>query len=318
MDTCAYLEVACLPSEVAFQPSLVPYGSGYLMAFRQDTLEETYVNRPMIATPGQFWGRQRRVIVREINENFRPAGRELVHWEGEDPRLFKAMNQTWCAYSTCPRSWRVWLMEVSMTTGKLGEPFLPAWGRNPYLIGGPDEKNWTWINGAHTLDCVQMWQPFRALRFAPGGDLIDNFQMDARLSWRFGPIWGGTPSVLLPSGERFSVFHGFLRGGRFNRCYFGGGIYHEPEWPYRPIKILHHPLLAGARRIKRWPWMQCQLVRPRVVYPCGLIAKPDRLIVSYGVDDCACATAEVTYDELIEYDRESNRRLPFGSRGGRS
>jgi len=298
-----YLNVLCLPSEVAYQPSLVPSAAGYLMAFRQDTLEETFVNRPMIASAAQYWGRQRRVIVREVGEDFYPTGRELVHWEGEDPRLFRAMNRTWCAYSTCPRSWRVWLMEVNMSHHweKLGDPFLPDWQRNRYIVGGPDEKNWSWINGSEYLDCVQMWQPFCALRFDSRGDLVDNRQMDARLSWRFGPIWGGTPSVLLPSGERFSIFHGFLRGGRFNRCYFAGGIYHEPEWPYRPIKVLQRPLLVGGRRMKRWPWMECQLVRTRVVYPCGLIAKPDRLLVSYGVDDCACAVTEFTYDELKDY-----------------
>ena len=304
--TESILALPCRENEAVLNPSLLakPDG-GFLLAYRKDRLDPVYVGRQWNVTALQYWG-TKRVNVAELASDFTLTGRELPHFEGEDPRLFRAMNRTWCSYTSSPRSWRCWLMEVGFDHHheKLGEPFLPDYLRNRYVIGGPPEKNWTWIDNPALgwFDCIYSFDPYRVLRFDERGEYVGTVTHSTNLHWRFGPLRGGSPSVRLPTGERLAVIHGYLEGGRFNRTYFGGAVLHEPEWPYHPIKIFQRPLLAGRRRLKRWPWLDCECVRTRVAYPCGVVAEPKRLLVSYGVDDCACAVAEFTYDELKSYD----------------
>jgi len=301
------LELNCPANVSLLNPSLLakPDG-GYLFAYRRDSLDPVFTDERRVYRLNalQYWG-WKQVVVTEMNADFTLTGRELRHFEGEDPRLFRAMNRTWCAYATHPRSWRWWLMEVSMAHHfeRMGEPFLPDFGTNRYVIGGP-EKNWTWIDNPalQSFDCIYSFQPFRVLRFDETGRRINDATWATAPSWRFGPIRGGSPSILLPTGERLAIFHGFLAAGRYNRTYFAGAVLHEPDWPYRPIKVFQRPLLAGRRRFKRWPWLDCICPRTRVVYPCGVVAEPEGLLVSYGVDDCACAIAKFTYDELKTYD----------------
>lgn len=304
--TESFLELSCPANEVCLNPSLLakPEG-GYLLAYRRDYLDPVYLGQPRRVTALQYWGRKT-VVIEELTSDFKFTGRKLQHFEGEDPRLFHAYGKAWCSYTSCPRGWRWWLMEVNMNHHfeKLGEPFLPDYRANRYVVGGPDEKNWTWIDGTlSTFNCVYAFEPFTALRFAGRGDLVERTQRpEWSVTWKYGPIRGGSPAVLLPTGERFAVFHGFLSGGRYNRTYVAGGVYLEPEWPHRPIKVLSRPLIVGRRRLKRWPWLECECPRTRVAYPCGVVAEANRLLVSYGVDDCACAVAEFTYDELKTYD----------------
>lgn len=299
------LELPCRESEAVLNPSLLPTPGGYLLAYRKDYLDEALVGKKARVNAAQYWGLWKNVIIVELASDFTLTGRKLEHFEGEDPRLFRAFGKTWCSYASSPRAWRWWLMSVEMAHHheKLGEPFLPDYGTNRYVIGGP-EKNWTWIDSPsdRAFDCVYSFQPYRVMRFNERGERLAIQDLPDALAWRFGPIRGGSPSVLLPTGERFAVFHGFLSGGKYNRTYVAGGVYLEPNWPYRPIKVLAKPLIMGRRRLKRWPWLDCVYTRTRVAYPCGVVAEPDRLLVSYGVDDCACAIAQFTYDELKEYD----------------
>lgn len=300
------LELPCRVSESVLNPSLLSQPDGsYLLAYRKDYLDEALVGRSARVNAAQYWGLWKNVIVAELTPDFKITGREVQHFEGEDPRLFRAMNRTWCSYASSPRSWRWWLMSVEMAHHheKLGDPFLPDYGTNRYVIGGP-EKNWTWIDepSSPTFDCIYSFQPFRVMRFDERGERIGLTDLADKLDWRFGPIRGGSPAIKLPSGERLAIFHGFLSGGRYNRTYVAGGVLLEPDWPYRPIKVWQTPILFGRRRLCRWPWLSCVSPRTRVVYPCGVVAKSERVLVSYGVDDCACAIASFTYDELETYD----------------
>lgn len=292
-------------NESPLNPSLLakPDG-GYLLAYRKDTLDAVFVAQPWKLSPAQYWG-WKKVIIAEMDAELRFTGRELQHFEGEDPRLFHALNRTWCAYSTCPRSWRVWVMpfDLSHHFEKLGEPLLPDYRTNRFILGGPDEKNWTWIDNwsSQSLDCVYSFQPYCVLRFDERGERMGTVELKDELAWPYGPICGGTPSVLLPSGERLAFFHSFQQTGQ-RRDYCAGAVLQEPEWPYRPIRVFQRPVLTSQPRFNRWPWCETVFPRNRVVYPCGLVAKRDRVLVSYGVDDCQCAIASFTYDELKTYD----------------
>lgn len=293
---------------------------GYLIAYRKDCLDPHY--RPGLhLTSMQYWGVWQSIIVQELTADFKLTGPPLEHMEGQDPRLFRAFGQTWCSYATSPRSWRWWLMHVDYAQRKLGEPFLPDYRQNRYIIGGPPEKNWTWIDNpaGHYFDCIYSFDPYRVIRFDQGGNRVQTGKVERtpsgaiifedmianlleRPAWSYGALWGGSPAVLLPTGLRFAVFHSYLAGNRFNRCYLAGGILMEPEWPYHPLRVMRLPLLTGRRRFTRWPGYTTVHPRSRVVYPCGVVAEKDRLLVSYGIDDCRCAIAAFSYDELTNYD----------------
>lgn len=299
------LSLPVTDTESAFNPSLLPkIDGGYLLAYRKDYLDAVFKAQPWKLNGAQYWG-WKTLVVAEMDGQLQLTGRYIQHSEGEDPRLFRSFNRTWCAYSTCPRGWRVWLASVDFAHHfeKIGAPFLPDYQANRFILSGPDEKNWTWIDepANQTFDCIYSFQPYRVLRFDEQGQLAGMVELPANLSWSFGPLRGGTPSVRLPSGERLTIFHSHLQGGRFNRNYYAGALLHEPEWPYAPIRLYKLPVLMGRRRFKRWPWCATVSPRARVVYPCGLVAEQDRLLISYGVDDCRCALAELTYAELERF-----------------
>lgn len=315
------LDLPCPANEVAFNPGLVPKAEGgYLLAYRKDCLDPHYPPGLRL-TALQYWGVWQSVVFQELTADFKLTGHKLEHGEGQDPRLFRAFNRTWCSYATSPRGWRWWLMSVDYPQRALSEPLLPDYRRNRYVVGGPPEKNWTWIDNpaGDYFDCIYSFDPYRVIRFDRDGNRMQTGKVERTFSgaiiledmivdlperpvWRYGPIRGGSPAVLLPSGERFAAFHGYLSAGAFARWYVGGGILMEPEWPYRPIKVLQKPILAGPRRFTRWPQHHPVHPRTRVSYPCGVVAEKDRLIVSYGVDDCRCAIATFSYDELKSYD----------------
>jgi predicted GH43/DUF377 family glycosyl hydrolase len=245
----------------------------------------------------QYWGHDR-ILITETDTSFKPTGRCFQFSDGQDARLFRADDRIWVAFC---RAWRQWLLPLGVDHHfeRCGEALVPNFKRNQYVLG-PAEKNWTWIDSTpDSIDCIYRWEPFMALRFDDQGCCIENFGNNrVILPWSYGKINGGTPSVLLPSGDRFSVFHSHLGDPR---TYYMGGIYHKAYWPYEPIKVLRKPLMIGTGRFKRWPLMDTGQ-RCNAVFPCGLAAEKDRLLVSYGVDDCACAVAEFTYEELKDYD----------------
>lgn len=290
------ISIPCSASQTALNPSLLPSGDGYMLAYRFDALTAPYPKGYKL-NANQYWGWQV-VAMQKMDRKFKLVGEPVYHFEGQDPRLFRAFKKTWCSYATSPRSWRWWLSEV---TDRFEEPFLPDYRTNRYVIGGP-EKNWTWIDNPElgSFDCIYSWNPFIALRFDQRGertDLLARPEWDVK--WENGSVRGGSPSILLPSGERFSAFHGCLSDDDPDRLYKAGGVFHEPEWPYRPIRVVQRPLLTATRRFKRWPDQKCDFIRTRVVYPCGAVAEPERVLVGYGVDDCRCAVAEFSYAELI-------------------
>ena len=87
-----------------FNPGLVAHGSGYLLAYRHDTLFYDYPDGYPV-NGREFWGTTR-VAITELDRQFMLTGRKLAHWEGQDPRLFRAYDKVWCSYASCPRGWR--------------------------------------------------------------------------------------------------------------------------------------------------------------------------------------------------------------------
>ena len=65
---------------------------------------------------------------------------------------------------------------------------LPDFLSNRYVIGGPDEKNWTWIDheSSQSLDCVYSFQPYRVLRFDEQGECMDMVELPDKLAWPHG------------------------------------------------------------------------------------------------------------------------------------
>lgn len=282
-------------------PGLLAYGSGYILASRIDAIDPMHVDVPLEGNVWRYWGHAR-TRLEETDESFQPTGRTLEFGDSQDPRLFRAGTSMYVAFC---RAWRQWVMPVVADHHfeRFGNALVPNYERNQYMIG-PGEKNWTWIDGTKdSLDCVYRWEPFTALRLDENGCVIERHHNGkVILPWVYGKINGGTPSVLLPSGLRFSVFHSHLGDPR---VYYAGGVFHKPDWPYDPVRLLRKPLLVATDpayvQFVRWPKMVTGQ-RCKTVFPCGLVAKPDRVVVSYGVNDCACAVAEFTYEELNDYD----------------
>jgi len=309
-------EVAGAGPAWCFNPSVLADGDGYLMAYR-------------VVLPDGL----RRIAACRLDSRLVPiegsqspvsdllrfrADAALSHrargWFA-DPRLFRAGGRPFLYWNS---GWHEpanhqFVAELDAATLR---PAGPA--RELLLRDGPRrpvEKNWMFPLGTEGL-CVYSIQPHRLLSFDPGptGDwsLCGNLEEE----WDAGPLCGvhgglrgGAAPVSLGDGRMLSLCHiveDSPCGYRYRpMAYtFSETAPHSPL--SRPLRPLPLPNPAGPRNLL--PRLNPAV--GEVVYPSGLARHPRGWLVSYGVNDEACALAVLSESEILD----TQETLPAGSR----
>lgn len=182
----------------AYNPSMVEYGDGYLMAFRYDTYKEP-IGYSNINDYCQFIG-----LVR-LDKDFSPVGawQPCLGKRSYDPRLFKWNDRVYMTFAAAGPKDPSSMLSSSLNLCALHEaegkffvtdkvslkvPFQMTW-----------EKNWVPFIFNGELFFEYMISPHRIVH--PSGqdgrceEVIFGQDSHRKLKWPYGPIRGGTPAI---------------------------------------------------------------------------------------------------------------------------
>ena len=194
----------------------------------------------------------------------------------------------------------------------------PVYGFNGAALGKDTgaEKNWLWFFHQDQLHMVYQFSPHIVCRFSPNGVFEQEHKTDdPRIKWDYGIIRGGTPPVLLESGDEYlSFFHSSLPDDKWRRRYYMGAYTFESRPPFKITRMTTAPLLAGS------PHDPISKDKPIVVFPCGSRLKNGTWLVTMGVNDICSAWIEIPHADLEPllaeiYTPPDRKRFFFGQNG---
>lgn len=287
-----------------FNPSVLASREGWLMAYRvvlADGLRRIALCR-LDASLAPVPGTQTPLSdLLRFREDATPPERAR-EWFA-DPRLFMLGGRPFVHWNT---GWHP-PANHQFTAPLDAETLRPAGPAHELLLEGPRrevEKNWTFPLGEDGL-CVYSVQPHRLLRFDPSAPGDWTLSGGPGGEWDAGPLGavhgglrGGAAPVPLGDGRMLSLCHTVEDspcGYRYRPVAytFSAASPHRPL--SRPVRPLPLPNPAGARNLLP------RLNPPvgEVVYPSGLARHPGGWLVSYGVNDEACALAVLSEAEIL-------------------
>lgn len=287
----------------AYNPSIIPYGEGYLLSFR--------VNSYNLKTKIQKWLDHRTsfVGVVQLDRNFEATSpAQLIDMSRFDPdkknspqdvRMICAGEQIFLLFNDYLEkkkgSQRMFIAELMRENGifKLKGPrsLLSYAGSNRKI-----EKNWTPFIYQNKLHLVYTIQPHTILEVNPeNGECREIAKQTHPLSWEYGELRGGTPAVLIEQ-QFVSIFHSSKRGipsswSKKNGHVFYIGAYAFKNDPsFKITGITSHPI-GSKDYYENNP--------KKVVYPGGLLMEGSQIHCVWGKDDEQLLVTTLDKNELL-------------------
>lgn len=110
--------------------------------------------------------------------------------------------------------------------------------------------------------------------------------------WPYGEIRGG---IVLARGDTLlRFFHSRKDYPDRSICYFVGAAIMEAKPPFRTLSVCKAPVLQGDDEFVAG----CKHWKGRVVFPLGAIQTDDKILLSYGHNDCGCRIVELSEGDL--------------------
>lgn len=296
-------------SPYAYNPSIIPHGEGYLLAYRHEYwkrgAEKTAANKKSVLG-----------LIR-LDDHLKTVGgpkylRSKNH-HSEDPRLLSFQGVPHVFYTKYTTA----SMYMSrMALGRLNERSLTMDEIMPIdYAKGQQEKNWTpfvypTTDGRQELYFLYSFVPHDLLRFSPSHpDGVERafapLETPHVLRWqeRWGVLRGGTPAVFV-DGEYLAFFHSSFRS-LGHKWYVVGAATFEPHPPFRMTKISKWPLLFSkmyaapvARVAADYP-----STAVHVTFPGGFAEGRENgravLYLVYGENDSAIGLLTIDKQRLI-------------------
>lgn len=247
-----------------FNPSIMAYGDGYLLAFRNG-----------------WCGSE--IFIGLLDKDFKPTKLvkklELFHqhqanYGREDPRLFWFAGKLHIAYIGVvgPHD----ILYTSQLYARLNddfeteEIFVPQYRQRNYW-----EKNWQFFEHAGQLYAVYSIAPHRVLKI-DGNNAEMVFDTPTRGNWSGGELRGGASPVLV-GDEWYCFFHSRVESGK---PVYNTGVYtFEDKPPFLVKRLTADPILvANPANTPADQWAS-------VVFPGGAVRVGDKWLVAHGIDD---------------------------------
>jgi len=245
-----------------FNSSIIAYGDGYLMAYRDGWAgsEIHLVRLDAACNPvGNSW----KLHLRHSKANY---GRE-------DPRLFMHNGRVHVAYAGVvgrPLHTNVLYARLAedLTVEQVSFPMLK--GRNRW------EKNWSFFSSGGELFAVYAVAPHRIIR-VDGSHAEFVYESPTRITWHGGEMRGGASPVLV-GDEWWHFFHDRIDTG--GMATYRTGLYtFSAKPPFAPLRYLPDPLMV-ANAASRPHDQYCN-----VVFTCGAAQAGNGWILSSGIHD---------------------------------
>ncbi len=258
----------------AFNPSIVKRKGGYLLAFRDDPLNQA---PPMI---------QSRAGLIQLHPDFSPDGPITYVNTGNnhssDPRLFHYDGKLFTLSNHLTHVSDTYLchLDISCLDPKNLETISVTHLQNPET---PREKNWTPFvytdkKGNSDLYLIYTFNPMTVARFVrPFTGKLEPFVSlgpKLPLAWEnnWGQVRGGTPALLIDD-EYVAFFHTyFYQQNKY--WYVFGALTFEKEPPFRIKKISPYPILFHSMfKANTYPgwWFERGGYGKNVEYPSGFV-----------------------------------------------
>jgi hypothetical protein len=242
----------------------------------------------------------------------------------EDGRLFWWNGKLFCSYTKCIRNAKTYgilrnkqrVIQLYPENEQIEIPL--AFGYNNEIYPN-EEKNWQFFEDKKQLRIVYqiyekhiIFDPFTENIWEERSNCFDNWVKE------HGIPHGGTPPILLPTGEYLSFFNSYkellqidlpfgnimpsedtsIHTGKRKRQYRIGAYCFKGEADnYTITKISKEPFAIGSEK-EGFSW--CTMIwKPLAVFAVGAILREDVFELSYGVNDCWSEIATIPYQNVI-------------------
>lgn len=224
--------------------------------------------------------------IRHPNENF------------EDPRAINAAGSFWLSYATFRAPWTLHHVHQGAAIINLKRQAIEVYhvqygGNGAHNLGNTEnEKNWVWFLHDGAMHFVYSPTPHVVVK-TNRATVVQDWQ-EKSFNWRYGLPRGGT-SPVLADGLYWSFFHSSLdiNPDPPRRRYYLGVYAFQAKPPFKPVLYTRKPLLTGSEADPREP------SAPLCVFPCGAAKDNESWLVTFGVNDCACAWIRIPHQEIL-------------------
>ena len=112
--------------------------------------------------------------------------------------------------------------------------------------------------------------------------------------WADGRVGAGAPPIAVPEGW-LEIYHGNRSPEVVGEvgAYCAGAMLMDRDDPTRVLKVARQPILQPEMEFENDGFVN------KVVFPTGVVAADDRLLIYYGASDKYCAMAEVSRDDVM-------------------
>lgn len=270
----------------AFNPSLVAWGDGWLLSFREiEQRGKALLSHLYFVKLNQYF--QQVAPPQRINAGCKSPA---------DARLLMGQEKLYCVYSHKEHTqektfmWRLWIAEVHEEEGlfnlHLPTPLTHFTGMHPQK----DEKNWAPFFYDGQLLLTYSLKPHRIFLSHLGSPVCSDFSLSKTpVNWDWGSLRGGTPALLI-DGRYLSFFHSAKwmhskhSKGKRSYHYFMGVYTFSPTPPFALLEMSDYPIIGkgfycGSAYTPYWK------KSVQAIFPSGLAQQGSYLLVTYGRQD---------------------------------
>lgn len=276
-----------------YNGSIIRYRDQMLLAYRRGEIGSTIWIAGLSEKDQVLWSQQ--LELPSMRENRLGC---------EDPRLFVYQNRLHLSYSgveTRDGTWIVNMLYCRLDDDYQVEQHFPL----RYEHRQNWEKNWQFFQHQQNLYCVYTIAPHVILKVRDEQASFYN-QVNWPVLWKSGFLRGGAPPVRV-GDEYYSFFHG-MDNSTSPPTYTLGCYTFESAPPFRPTRTVQEPLLSPDLSDQPSPEIA------HCVYPCGVVRRDDRWVISYGYYDHQVWLAEFPIDAV----EDALIPIPRPMRGGDS
>ena len=161
------------------------------------------------------------------------------------------------------------------------------------------EKNWVYFESDENLFCIYASYPEQIVLHTQG-NIVINEHVTKQPRWPYGNVRGG---AIVPYEDKFlRIFHSSPDNelGPVKRRYVVGALLMQAKPPFEVLAISKKPIIYGSEvdMLKPADRKGIHHHKPNVVFPCGVVLHDNRIVVSIGVNDSACALVKLKFEDL--------------------
>lgn len=273
-----------LPEHGSFNPALLDLGDRFLMVYRPNELEliACFIDESYKPIPGTSM-KLPLMNVADPRLVLLPDGRVLLSYS----RYFSSVSLEHIAAN--------FIMDLNSSRTKIACG--PTMRVSPKALPGR-QKNWMPFVAGGKVYFVGQVCPHEVYEFNYGKPETPSRKHTARWTshWFYAPrLRGNTNPVMLEDGRFLGTFHTSTSVNGV--LHYDNGFYlYESEPPFQPIVCSQRSYLPAEAATEPHYRKAGQI---RCAFPCGMVRRGNKLIISYGDNDSCVKVLETTVEEAL-------------------